>query len=178
MFQFIREDIRRLADPNQNRSLRSILAGLLSPGFQALAVYRFFNWCYRHSIPAQPFRYVVERAVEIMTGISIPARCNIGKGLRIHHFGGVIFHSTAELGDYCTVYHDVTIGDRGGSGSAARIGSHVLFGAGAKIIGEVTIGSNCKIGANAVVTKDMPPGTLAFGNPAQYRQMKDDDTLS
>lgn len=177
MFQFIKEDIRRLADPNQNRSLRSFFAGLASPGFHALAVYRFFNWCYRHSIPAQPLRYIVERIIEITTGISIPARCKIGKGLRIHHFGGIIFHSTAELGDYCTVYHGVTIGDRGGRGRAARIGDYVVIGTGAKIIGEVTIGNYCKIGANAVVTKDMPPDTLAFGNPAQYRKRRPEDTL-
>jgi len=177
MFRFIKEDMRRLADPNQNRSFRSVLAGLFSPGFQALAVYRFFNWCYRHNIPAQPFRYVVERAIEIMTGISIPARCKIGKGLRILHFGGIIFHSTAELGDYCTVYHQVTIGDRGGSGNAAKIGDSVLIGAGAKIIGDITIGDYCKVGANAVITENMPTYTVALGNPAQYRTMKNADTL-
>ena len=178
MFSFIREDIRRLSDPNRNRSLRSVIAGLLSPGFQAITVYRFFNWCYCHSIPTQPFRYVVERMIEITTGISIPACCKIGKGLRLHHFGGIIFHSTAELGNHCTVYHEVTIGDRGGRGRAARIGDHVLIGAGAKIIGELTIGSNCKIGANALIEADMPPNTVAFGNPAQYTIRKPDNTLS
>lgn len=168
MFDFIKEDIARLADPNQKGSVRYFIAGLLSPGFQGIAVYRFFNWCYRNKVPTQPIRYVVERMVEIITGISIPACCKIGKGLRIHHFGGIIFHSTAELGDYCTVYHQVTIGDRGGQGGAAKIGNYVLIGAGAKIIGELKIGDYCKIGANAVITKDMPNGTVAFGNPAQY----------
>lgn len=174
MFDLIKEDMKRLADPNQNGSLRSVIAGLLSPGFQALVVHRFFNWCYRNNVPTQPLRYFVERIVEIMTGISIPARCKIGKGLRIHHFGGIIFHSTAELGNYCTVYHQVTIGDRGGQGGAAKIGNYVLIGAGAKIIGEIEIGDYCKIGANAVITTNMPDGTVAFGNPAQYK--RGDDT--
>ena len=93
--------------------------------------------------------------------------------MRIHHFGGVIFHSTAELGSNCTIYHEVTIGDTGGSGDAAKIGDNVMIGAGAKIIGEITIGNNCVIGANAVVTKNMPDNTLAIGNPAQIKPRKD-----
>jgi len=67
------------------------------------------------------------------------------------------------------VYHQVTIGDRGGRGGAARIGNNVLLGAGAKLIGEIVVGDRSKVGANCVVTKDMPPDTIAFGNPAQYR---------
>lgn len=168
MFELVREDIKRFISPD-NPSYRKLIAGILSPGFEALIVYRFFNWCHRHRIPAQPFRYFIERIVEITTGISIPACCKIGKGLRIHHFGGIILHPAVEIGDNCTLYHEVTIGDIGGHGGAARIGNNVLVGAGAKIIGEVEIGDDCAIGANAVVTKNMPPDFLAYGNPAFYR---------
>jgi len=168
MFDALKEDIKRLYSPN-NFSLRRLIAGILSPGFQAILVYRFFSWCYQHHIPTQPFRFFVERFIEITTGISIPAQCKIGKGLRIHHFGGIIFHPTVEIGNYCTIYHEVTIGDRGGYGKAARIGNNVLIGAGAKIIGEIEIGDNCIIGANAVVTKSMPANTVAYGNPAQFK---------
>ena len=115
MFEIIREDVKRLSPPG-SRSLRTLIAGLLSPGFGAILVYRIFNWCYRHRIPAQPFRYLVERFTEITTGISIPARCKIGKGLRIFHFGNIILHSTVEIGEGCTLYHEVTVGDRGGYG--------------------------------------------------------------
>ena len=172
MFDLIKEDINRFMDSSGNSSFRTVIAGILSPGFQALMVYRFFNWCYRNGIPAQPFRYFVERFIEITTGISIPARCKIGKGFLIYHFGGIIFLKSVEIGDFCTVYHEVTIGDRGGYGGAAKLGNNVLVGAGAKIIGEVQIGDNCKIGANCVVTKDMPARTVAFGNPAQYRKVE------
>ena len=170
MFEAVKADIRRFNDESKISSARKILTGILSPGFQALIVYRFFNWCFRHHIPSQPFRFFIERFIEITTGISFPAQCKIDGGLRIHHFGGIIFHPTTEIGSHCTVYHDVTIGDSGGFGRAEKIGANVLLGAGAKIIGAITIGSNCKIGANAVVTKDMPPDTVAFGNPAQYRK--------
>jgi serine O-acetyltransferase len=168
MFEAIKEDIKRFVSPEE-ASWRTIIAGILSPGFQAILVYRFFNWCYRHRIPAQPFRYLVERFTEITTGISIPACCKIGKGLRIHHFGGVILHPSVEMGEHCTIYHQVTIGDCGGYGGAAKIGNDVIIGAGAKIIKEIEIGDRCIIGANAVVAKSMPSDTVAYGNPVTYK---------
>ena len=78
-----------------------------------------------------------------------------------------------EIGENCTVYQGVTIGDRGGYGGAAKIGDNVMIGAGAKIIGDIRIGDNCAVGANAVVTKSMPDNTVAVGNPAQFRPRKD-----
>ena len=142
-------------------SARVIVRGLLSQGFQAIIVYRFFHWFRMKNIPSQPVRFVVERFIEITTGISIPAECEIGKGLRIHHFGGIIMHPSVKIGDNCTIYHGVTIGDSGGYGRAASIGNNVMIGAGAKIIGEITIGDNCKIGANAVVSRDMNANSVA-----------------
>lgn len=168
MLDTIASDLKRLS-PSGKASPRTVVAGLLSQGFQAILVYRFFNWLQRRGIPGQPLRFICERFIEITTGISIPACCKIGKGLRIHHFGGIIFHPTVKLGNNCTLYHGVTIGDRGGSGKAALIGDNVLIGAGAKIIGEITIGDNCIVGANAVVTKDMPAYTVAVGSPCQFK---------
>lgn len=164
MFENISADIKRLSDGQF--SARTVIRGLLSQGFQAILVFRFFRWLKIRKIPSQPFRFIFERFIEITTGISIPVECNIGKGLRIHHFGGIIFHPSVEMGENCTVYHEVTIGDRGGKGDAARIGSNVTIGAGAKIIGEIEIGSNCIIGANAVVRESVPDNSLVFGNPA------------
>lgn len=162
------DDIKRL-HPSGEVSLRRLVAGLFSQGFQAILVYRFFNWCHRNRIPTQPLRFLCERFIEITTGISIPACCAIGKGFRIHHFGGIIFHPTVRLGNNCTLYHGVTIGDDGGTGGAATIGDNVMIGAGAKIIGEVSIGDGCKIGANAVVTKNMSPYSIALGAPCIYK---------
>jgi serine O-acetyltransferase len=164
--ELLNEDLGRLRNGS---SLRSLLAGLLSQGFQAILVYRFFNWLHRMGCSGQPLRFFCERFIEITAGISIPACCTIGKGFRIHHFGGIMLHPTVTIGEYCTLYHGVTIGDRGGSGAAASIGSNVLIGAGAKIIGPVRIGDNCVVGANAVVTKDMPHGTTALGSPCRLK---------
>ena len=173
MFLNIKADLARLSTSGKP-SLRTLISGLLSQGFQAILVYRFFNWLHRKGLPGQPLRFIFERFIEITCGISIPACCQIGKGFRIHHFGGIIFHPTTQLGENCTFYHGVTIGDRGGSGNAAKIGNNVTVGAGAKIIGELSIGDQVMIGANAVVTKDVPENTVVVGSPARYLPRKDE----
>ncbi len=170
MFENIIADLKRLGDGHL--SSRVLIRGMLSQGFQAIMVYRFFRWLKVRGIPSQPFRFIFERFIEITTGISIPVECKIGKGFRIHHFGGIIFHPSVEIGEGCTVYHEVTIGDRGGRGNAARIGNKVMIGAGAKIIGEIEIGNDCIIGANAVVREPVPDGSYVFGNPALIREKK------
>jgi serine O-acetyltransferase len=164
----VQADIHRFREGDD--SLRSLIRGLLSQGFQALFVYRVFRWCHERRIPTQPVRFLFERFIEITTGISIPAEATIGKGLRIHHFGGIIVHSAVVMGEYCTVYHGVTLGDRGGWGGAPRVGNRVLIGAGAKLIGEIVIGDDCVIGASAVVNTSVPAGYVAVGVPAVARK--------
>jgi serine O-acetyltransferase len=166
----LRADIARFREEDQ--SIRTLVRGLLSQGFHALVVYRFFRWCFERKVPTQPVRFFVERLTEIMTGISIPAEAKIGKGLRIHHFGGIIFHSAAVVGENCTIYHGVTLGDRGGWGGAPRVGNNVTIGAGAKLLGEIEIGDNCLIGANAVVRTSVPAGCVAVGVPAVVKEGK------
>jgi serine O-acetyltransferase len=165
----LKADIERFREDGTD--LRTLVRGLLSQGFQALLVYRIFHWFHEHGIPTQPARFFIERLTETMTGISIPAEAQIGKGLRIHHFGGIIIHSQAIVGEHCTLYHGVTLGDRGGWGGAPRIGSHVVIGAGAKILGEVKVGDHCRIGANAVVRTSVPPHCLAVGVPAVIKEL-------
>jgi serine O-acetyltransferase len=123
----VRGDLDRFREEDHN--VRTFIRGVLSQGFQALFVYRIFRWFYERRIPTQPVRFLAERFIEITTGISIPAEATIGKGLRIHHFGGIILHSAAILGEHCTLYHGVTLGDRGGYGGAPRVGTRVLIGA-------------------------------------------------
>jgi glycosyltransferase involved in cell wall biosynthesis/serine acetyltransferase len=169
MFDNIKADFRRLSPRGEFRS-RTLVAGVLSQGFQAILTYRCFNWFHRHGIPTQPLRFFCERFIEISTGISIPASCHIGRGFRIHHFGGIILHPTTRIGVNCTLYQGVTIGDRGDSGGAAEIGNNVVIGAGAKILGEISIGDNCLVGANAVVTQNVPAGHIATASPCRIRE--------
>ena len=168
MFEIIKVDLARFAEEAEGKlGVRTLVRGLLSQGFQAILVYRFFRWCYLHHIPTQPVRFLIERLTEIMTGISIPAETDIGKGLRIHHFGGIIFHPRVKMGEHCTIYHGVTFGDKGGYGNPPTVGNNVLVGAGAKILGELTIGNNVIIGANAVVVSSVPDNVIVGGVPAK-----------
>lgn len=161
-------DIARFCE--EGPGLRSIVRGILSQGFQALFVYRVFRWCYERGIPTQPLRFLVERFTEITTGISLPAQAQIGKGLRIHHFGGIIVNSEAHIGEFCTLYHSVTLGDLGGWGGSPCVGNRVMIGAGAKLLGNIEIGDDCHIGANAVVHTSVPAGCIAVGVPAVIKE--------
>lgn len=168
MFENIKSDLARFAEETGSKStFRVIIRGMLSQGFQAILVYRFFRWLHVRGLPTQPFRFLIERVIEIITGISIPVEVEIGKGLRIHHFGGIIFHPHVKMGEHCTVYHEVTFGDKGGWGEPPKIGSNVLIGAGAKVLGDITIGDNVIIGANAVVIDAVPDNVVVGGVPAK-----------
>src|ERR1051326_9168356 len=81
----VRSDVNRFRE--EEDGLRAVVRGLLSQGFLALFVYRMFRWFHERRIPTQPLRFFVERFIEIITGVSLPAQATIGKGLRIHHFG-------------------------------------------------------------------------------------------
>jgi serine O-acetyltransferase len=154
---------------SEGPGVRPLVRGLLSQGFQALLVYRIFRWFHERGIPTQPVRFIFERFIEVTAGISIPVEASIGKGLRIYHFGGIIIHPQAVVGENCTLYHGVTLGDLGVRGGAPRIGNRVVIGAGAKVIGAIEVGDDSRIGANAVVVNAVPPGHIAVGVPAVAR---------
>jgi serine O-acetyltransferase len=166
-WETLKADLSRLSESDCD--VRGMVRGLLSQGFHAIVVYRIFRWCYERGIPTQPVRFVAERLIEMTTGISIPVQARIGKGFRIHHFGGIMVHPDAVIGDRCTVYHGVTLGDRGGWGGAPRLGHDVMVGAGAKILGAVQVGDRSIIGANAVVLSSVPSDSIAVGVPAVVR---------
>jgi serine O-acetyltransferase len=98
----------------------------------------------------------------VITGAEIPITCQLGGGLLIPHPNGIVIHPDAKIGVNCLIFQQVTIGGRDGPG-VPEIGGHVDIGAGAKILGPVRIGPNARIGANAVVTKDVLSGTAAIG---------------
>ena len=106
-----------------------------------------------------------------MTGIEIHPAAAIGRNLFIDHGMGVVIGETSILGDDITLYQNVTLG--GLSGRAGKrhptIGDRVTIGAGATILGDIAIGAGARVGANAVVLQDIPPGTTAVGVPARSR---------
>jgi len=147
-------------------------------GFWALAVHRFGAW--RYTVKPRPLRKVFSgfykmafKAVQVLCGIELPCEAAVGAGTRIDHFGGVIVSGYASIGKRCVIRQGVTIGLKNeDTPCAPRIGDHVSIGAGAKLLGDITIGDGAVIGANAVVLQDVPPYHLAVGIPARLQPLR------
>jgi serine O-acetyltransferase len=107
---------------------------------------------------------LIEQIFRFLTGIEIHPGAKIGKNLMIDHGMGVVIGETSEIGDNCIIFHGVTLGGYKFNGGKRHptIGNHVLIGAGAKVLGPVKIGDYAKIGANAVVSKDVPAGMTVY----------------
>ena len=101
-----------------------------------------------------------------VSGADIPLNTQIGGGLLLPHPNGVVIHPGARIGPNCLIFQQVTLGTRG-DGRAPVLQGHVDVGAGAKLLGGITIGAHAVIGANAVVLADVPPGAVAVGIPAR-----------
>ncbi len=148
-------------------------------GFWVMLVYRFGRWRYtlRSGWLRKPFSLVYKilyKLVQILTGIELPCEVRIGSHFRIDHFGGIIVSGFASFGSYCVIRNNVTIGLRRTDDPVApQIGNYVDIGAGAVIIGDITIGDHVKIGANAVVLEDVPDGAIAVGVPAKIIRRKE-----
>jgi serine O-acetyltransferase len=152
-----------------------LYALLNKQGLWALAEYRFSRWVLtevRIPLVGKLLRLIGvlwHKLIEITTGIDLPKHAKIGKGLYIGHFGGIIVSPDVEIGEYCNLSHDVTIGvgGRGEKSGVPKIGNRVFVGPGARIFGAIRIGDDVAIGANAVVTKDIPDRAVVMGIPAQ-----------
>ncbi len=158
---------------NIRADLRTYNGDWTAQGFWALVIYRFGRWRYtiRNPLLRKPLSLLYKIAyklVQILTGIELPCEAQIGKNFRIDHFGDIIISGYAKFGDNCIVRNGVTVGLRRLDEIAAPvIGNNVNIGAGAKILGKITIGDNVDIGANAVVITDVPANSLAVGVPAR-----------
>lgn len=140
---------------------------ILYPGFHALIFYKIAHFCYTKRM------FFIARLISQMgrnlTGIEIHPGAKIGNRLFIDHGMGIVIGETAEIGDNCTIYHQVTLGGTGKDKYKRHptIGNNVMIGAGAKILGPIKIGNNVKVGAGAVVLKSTPDNVTIVGVPAR-----------
>ncbi|MEY2826845.1 MAG: serine O-acetyltransferase [Actinomycetota bacterium] len=138
-----------------------------SPGLHAIWVYRVAHilWKWKRRILSR----MLSNYAKFFSGIEIHPGAKIGRRLVIDHGSGVVIGETAEIGDDVLMYHGVTLGGKTLDPVKRHptIGNRVILGAGAKLIGNITIGDDCRVGANAVVTKDMPAGSTAVGANAR-----------
>lgn len=166
MWKLLLGDLRaaRERDPAARSALEVILC---YPGVHAVWGHRISHrlWKLRLRLPAR----MLSAFTRVLTGVDIHPGATIGPGLFIDHATGVVIGETAEIGRDVTIYHGVTLG--GVSLERAKrhptIGDRVMIGAGAKVLGPVTIGEGSRVGANAVVVKSVPPGSVVVGVPGQ-----------
>lgn len=166
--------------------LKNIRADLLAhdgnwaaQGFWALVIYRFGCWRYTIESPwlRKPFSFaykVLFKIIQIVAGIELPCEVVLGSNFIIDHSGGIVISGYTVFGDNCRIRTGVVIGLKKSSHPCApRFGNNVDIGAGAKVLGDITIGDNVFIGANAVVTCDVPSNSIAVGIPARIKPLMD-----
>jgi serine O-acetyltransferase len=166
MFAHFREDISCVFDRDPAaRTTWEVLT--CYPGFHALTLHRIAHWLWGHGL--RWLARVLSHFSRWITGIEIHPGATIGRRVFIDHGMGVVIGETAEIMDDCTLYHGVTLGgtswNKGKRHPTLMPG--VVIGAGAKILGPITIGRDAKVGSNAVVVRDVPDGATAVGIPAR-----------
>lgn len=144
-----------------------------NPSFIITFWFRIGSWLSsKHNIIAKIIRVIVGffyKWFGTFTGIQIPFATNIGGGLIIRHYSGIVMAMSVNIGEYCTLHQDITLGRKfsGKKAGVPTLDDHVVIFPGAKIIGNVHIGSHAVIGANAVVIDDVPNNCVAAGVPAR-----------
>jgi serine O-acetyltransferase len=166
MFNTIHDDVQSVLD--RDPAARTVLEVLLCyPGLYAIWAHRLSHrlWRSGFKLIARCFAHLMR----FLTGIEIHPGAVIGRSFFIDHGMGVVIGETAEVGDHVTLYHGVTLGGTSLQKTKRHptIGDHVVIGAGAKVLGAITIGSHSRIGANAVVVKSTPSHSVVVGVPGQ-----------
>lgn len=166
MFTHLKDDLKAVFD--RDPAVRNVFEIFLCyPGFHAMLFYRL-----SHGLWTRKF-YLLGRFIShlgrFFTGIEIHPGAKIGKGFFIDHGMGVVIGETAEIGDNCTIYHQVTLGGTSWAKEKRHptLGNNVVVGSGAKILGPFLVGDNAKIGSNSVVVKEVPLNATVVGVPGR-----------
>ena len=143
---------------------------LTYPGVHAVWAYRIAHlwWSKGAKLPAR----ILSQTVRGITGVEIHPGAVLGRRLFIDHGMGVVIGETAEVGEDVTIFHGTTLGGTSMTKGKRHptVGNRVIIGAGAKVLGPIQVGDDAKIGANAVVVKDVPDGSVALGVPASVKR--------
>ncbi len=166
MFNKIKKDIEYIME-NDPAARTKLEVFLLYPSIHARLAHMFSHFLYKKNLLF--LARLISQLARFLTGIEIHPGATLGAGILIDHGMGVVIGETAELGDRITIYHGTTLGGTGKEKGKRHptVGNNVVIGAGAKILGNISIGSNSKIGANSVVINDVPEGATVVGIPGR-----------
>ncbi len=166
MFDHLKQDISVVFD--RDPAARTHFEVLTTyPGVHALILHRFSHWLWE--LKLQWLGRFVSHIARFLTGIEIHPGAIIGRRVFFDHGMGIVIGETAIIGDDCTLYHGVTLGGTSWNKGKRHptLENGVVIGAGAKVLGPITVAKNAKIGSNAVVVKDVPENATAIGIPAR-----------
>ncbi len=163
---WLRDDLAHLrgSDPALQGKPFALLEALTYPGLWAVAFHRVAHALHAAGLPVVP--RVLSQVARFLTGIEIHPGARIGRGFFIDHGSGVVIGETAEIGEHVMIFHQVTLGNADVVSSGKRhptIGSHVVLGAGSKILGPIAIGDHTLIGAGTIVTRPVPSHAVVVG---------------
>ena len=163
-FKRLYEDAKNIRDKDPAaKNIFEVI--LLYPGFHILIYYRIANLLYK--LKYFFLARLISQIGRFFTGIEVHPGAKIGKRLFIDHGMGIVIGETAEIGNDCVIYHEVTLGGTGKDKLKRHptVGNNVLIGAGSKILGPINISNNVKVGAGAIVLKDVPENVTIVGVP-------------
>jgi serine O-acetyltransferase len=167
----LRQDIDRYSYMKNSYWLKALMG---NQGLWLMVQYRFSRWVHFHfQVPVLRLGLklvgaITQKFLEMITGVEIPNRAEIGGGLFMPHANGIIIHMEAKIGRNCNISQQVTVGVGGNAMTGTpTIGDRVFLGPGAKLFGPITVGNDVAVGANAVVLKDLPDRAVAVGVPAK-----------
>jgi serine O-acetyltransferase len=174
MLRAIREQIETIF--REDPAAKSVVEILLCyPGFHAILAHRLAHKIYRAGIPLLP--RVISQGTRFLTGIEIHPGARIGRRFFIDHGMGVVIGETTEIGDDVLLYQGVTLGGTGNEKGKRHptLGNHVVVGTGAKVLGDIHIGDNVKIGAGSVVVRSVPDNSTVVGVPGRVVRTRGDN---
>ncbi len=162
----VKEDIKVIYD-NDPAATNLLEVILCYPGLHAIVAYRFAHRLYKWNIPLIP--RIISYITRIVTGIEIHPGARIGRRFFIDHGEGVVIGATTIIGDDVLIYQQVTLGGTGKEHGKRHptLGNNVIVGAGAKVLGNITIGDFVRIGAGSVVIEDVPEYSTVVGIPGR-----------
>lgn len=165
IFKWLKSEINNIKE--KDPAVKSKIEVLLYPSFYAVINHRISNFLYRKKLFF--LARFISQSSRFFTGIEIHSGATLGERIFFDHGMGIVIGETAIIGNDCVIFHGVTLGGVNSSKTKRHptLKNNVIVGTGAKILGNITIGENVKIGANSVVLKDIPDNAVAVGMPAR-----------